>query len=75
MNGQSATISDDLWREIMVLQKAVEKLKEKVLAAMPMKYGSEAWWEKNNKEALEQIERGEFIEVHNNKELKKYLGV
>ena len=74
MDGQTLT-ANDLLREIFLLEKAVLSLKTKVLKALPVKYGSEAWWEKLDQEGLEQIKRGEVIKFENTKELKKSLGL
>jgi len=42
---------------------------------MPAKYGSDAWWEKMDKEGLEQIKQGNVVKFDTIKDLQKHLGL
>ncbi|MDP2860611.1 MAG: hypothetical protein Q8N98_02750 [bacterium] len=109
----SALTAEDLFGEILVLEKTLARLKEKILSVLPVrtlrakspeplcqkvrnpvpkapsshsfrpdkaglsgtgaKYGSDAWWERSDKEAIKQIENGEYFEVETKEELKAFL--
>ncbi len=74
MNGQTIT-AEDIFGEVLVLERTISSLKNKLLNIMPPKYGSDVWWEKMDEEGLKQIKNGETIKFETTKELKKYLGL
>ena len=69
----SALTAEDLFGEILVLEKTLARLKEKILSVLPAKYGSDAWWERSDKEAIKSIEQGRGVKFDNLKEAIKYL--
>lgn len=64
-----------LINELAVLSQAAKNVREKLLKIVPAKYGSDLWWEKSDKEANEQVKRGNYTTVKNEEELKKFLGL
>lgn len=72
MDGQTLA-ANDLLEEIFLLEKAVLSLKAKVLKALPVKYGSEAWWEKEAEEGIKSIELGRGKKFATYEEAVKYL--
>ena len=54
------------------IQKEVAEIKEKVATLEPA-YGSEAWWEKEHREAKEDVKAGRYTTVSSKKELNSYL--
>lgn len=74
MNGQTIT-AQDLLSEISLMESSLSVLKKKILSLLPLKYGSDAWWEKMDQEGLEQIKKGQLTKFQTTKELKKYLGL
>ena len=64
-----------LLNELAILSQAAKNVREKLLKIVPVKYGSGLWWEKSDKEAIEQIKRGNYTTVKNEEELKKFLGL
>jgi hypothetical protein len=79
MNGSSAVTfgqslaAEDFYSEILVLEKALARLKEKFLKAAPAKYGSDAWWEKMDQRAEESILAGRGRKFDTYKEAIDYL--
>ncbi len=69
----SAMVS--LLNELATLSQAAKNVREKLLKIVPVKYGSDLWWEKSDKEAIEEIKAGKGISFNNIKELKEYLDV
>ncbi len=65
--------ADDFYLEIISLEKALARLKEKFLKLMPVKYGSDTWWDKMDREALAQINNGEYTHVKDKKGLRNFL--
>lgn len=57
------------------MRNQIDKLIDKVLSVMPPKYGSDAWWEKSDREALKQLKEGKGKTFNNVEELEKYLGI
>lgn len=47
-----------LLKEIEAMRKSIEALRKKILNFLPAKYGSDAWWEKAEHEADEDIRKG-----------------
>ncbi|MBI5465016.1 hypothetical protein HY946_00200 [Candidatus Gottesmanbacteria bacterium] len=80
MNNHSRSQSLDastlvsLLNELAVLSEAAKNVREKLLKIIPVQYGSDLWWEKSDKEAMEEIKAGRGISFNNIKELKQYLG-
>ncbi len=72
-NKPSTLTVEEVLLQISLIEKMLADLKAKFLSSLPAKYGSDAWWEKVNKQALEEIRRGEYIEVKNAEELDKYF--
>lgn len=79
MNGSAVTLSgqsftaEDFYTEIVSLEKTLAKLKEKLLKMMPVKYGSDAWWEKSDKKSFEEYEQGKYKSFQNVKVLMREL--
>lgn len=78
-NGVSATINSKqgaaFLAELNRLSKSIDDLRKRVLAAMPVKYGSDLWWEKSDAKAMEDYKKGNYVTITNKKELKEFLGV
>lgn len=55
--------------EISSLEKRLAKLKAEVAKFLPVKYGSDAWWEREEKKADEDIKAGRvygpFSDINN----------
>ncbi len=64
-----------LINELAVLSQAAKNVREKLLKIVPVKYGSDLWWDKSDKEAMDQIKNGKGISFNNIKDLQKYLNV
>lgn len=75
MNGNTTLTAEDLYSEIEILQKALDGLKAKILKSMPVKYGSDAWWERETKKGLEELKQGKGKTFKSVNELEKYLGL
>lgn len=79
MNGDSVVLSgqgltaEDFYSEIISLEKALARLKEKFLKIMPVKYGSDAWWEQEAEKSRQDYKNGDYIETQNKKELHVFL--
>ncbi|MBI3559009.1 hypothetical protein HY085_01305 [Candidatus Gottesmanbacteria bacterium] len=79
MNGSSTVLSgqtfaaEDFYSEILSLEKALARLKEKFLKMMPAKYGSDAWWERMDKQAEEGILAGKGKKFDTYEEAVNYL--
>ena len=72
MNGKIITI-EDVFGEVLSLEKTVSSLKGKILNMMPLKYGSDAWWEQETAKSLEDYKNGDYIEVKDKKGLSAFL--
>lgn len=70
------TVRSDTLSQILVrlkaLQKDVRSIGKKVEDLEPV-YGSDAWWQWSDKGAVESIERGDYYELKNKKELDSFL--
>lgn len=74
MNGNTITLTaNDLFAEIISLERAIVKLKEKFLAVMPAPYGNDVWWEKSVKDGVESLKAGEGKKFDNYKDAVAYL--
>ena len=69
-----AKTAETILREIEAMRKSLEALRKKILKLFPAKYGSDAWWEKSEHEADEDIKKGRvFGPFKNADELLKTL--
>lgn len=59
--------------ELAILSQAAKNVREKLLKITPVKYGSSLWWEKADKEAMEQIKAGRGTLISNKKELNSFF--
>ena len=82
MNGKTPAIStskeknltaEDLYSELIIMREQINKLIDKVLAVLPPKYGSDAWWEKSDREAVKQLKAGKGTTIHNKNELDAFF--
>lgn len=62
-----------IFAEISLIQKRLDALKEKILTLLPAQYGSNEWWEKEIKEGLEEVKKGEYTLYKNVDDLLKDL--
>jgi predicted transcriptional regulator len=73
---QTVTISaktiDEIFSRLDELTRAVKKIAAKLSEKEPL-YGSDEWWDKEIKEAREDIEAGRYTTVNNRKELRQFL--
>lgn len=65
--------AEALYVEVLRMRKALNKLQEKLLKLLPIKYGSDLWWEKSDREALKVIGKGEGREFENADKAIKWL--
>lgn len=71
MNTKTA---ENLLKEIESMRRSLETLKKKIMDLLPAKYGSDAWWERAETEADEDIKKGRvFGPFKNADELLKSL--
>lgn len=68
MNGKTVNISksDDvvsLYREVVVMREALEKLYKKIVRVLPAKEGTEEWWAREMALADEDIKAGRVYKV------------
>ncbi len=73
MNNTSAinkTVAFSLLQEMETLETTIKSVREKLTTLFSAGYGSDLWWEKETKTALEDIERGDFTKYDSE---KKYL--
>lgn len=59
--------------DLEALSQAAKNVREKLLKIFPAKYGSDLWWEKSDKEALESIKQGRGKKFETYEEAVKYL--
>lgn len=73
---QTITVSpktiDDILARLDALTKDVKTIKTRLFKEEP-RYGSDAWWEKENNEGLRDIKKGKYTELHTKKELQTFL--
>jgi len=73
---QTVTIStktiDKILTRLDELTKEIRAIKERLLAERPL-YGSNAWWEKEIKEAQQEIKEGKGTVIHNKKDLNSFF--
>ncbi len=68
---ETAIIS--LLKELDSLAKTVKSVRDKLLKVFPSKYGSDLWWEKSDKEAIEGIKAGRGKKFNTYEQAVKYL--
>lgn len=65
--------AESIFEEIEVIQKRLEALRKKIATFLPHKYGSDEWWEKEEKEADEDIKAGRVVKFESMKDAIKWL--
>lgn len=78
MNGKAVNVSktDDvmsLYREVVVMREALEKLYKKIVRVLPAKEGTEEWWAREMALADEDIKAGRVTKFENVDQLIKWL--
>lgn len=68
-----STTTLGLINDITKTTEALEKLKKKLILAVPAKYGSKLWWEQGEIEAKEDIKAGRSYELKSIDDLDKPL--
>lgn len=63
---------DEILSRLATLTKEVRAINTKLSKGEPH-YGSDAWWEWSNNEALKEIKAGKYTKVSNKKELTAFL--
>lgn len=64
---------ESLYKEIRVMEIALENLRKRVVDLLPAKYGSDLWWEKSDTRAMKKIAKGEGMRFESAEEVIKYL--
>lgn len=76
-NAKNLTISVDVAQsfvsEIKRIEKALINLKRSVLLSLPVKYGSELWWQKAEEEVDRELSAGNIYKADNVTDLMKQL--
>lgn len=76
-NSQTKTIDiktfETLYRDIEVMERALESLRKRVIDLLPAEYGSDLWWEKSDRRAMKEIAAGKGREFSSVKEVIRYL--
>lgn len=76
-NSQAKTIDiktfETLYRDIEVMEKALESLRKRVIDLLPAEYGSDLWWEKSDRKAMKEIASGKGREFNSVEEVVRYL--
>ena len=62
-----------LLSELATLSQAAKNVREKLLKIVPVKYGSDLWWEKEEKKGLQEYKEGKFKTFASVKDLMKDL--
>ena len=65
--------AENILEEIEAVGQSLEVLRKKILKLLPAKYGSDAWWEKAELEADEDIKAGRYTTYTNVENLIKDL--
>lgn len=65
-------MSDQVLTILNQIQKDLADIKKKVNDLEPV-YGSDAWWEWSDKQAVEDIKAGHYTTIRSKKELSKFL--
>jgi len=63
--------AETLLKEIETIKKSLEVLKKKIIKLLPARYGSDAWWEKAELEADEDIKKGRIAKLSSIQDLDK----
>lgn len=75
---QTVTLDIQTARTLAAELENLDRIKKVLLSAIPLhllKEGSDLWWEKSDKEALEQIKKGKIVKFNSVEELEKHLGI
>ena len=64
---------ENILKEIGAVGQSLEVLRKKILKLLPARYGSDAWWEKAEHEADEDIKAGRYTTYTNVENLIKDL--
>ncbi len=72
---QTITLTQSAYKEILNRLSRLERLVVKVLKSNYVEpaYGSSEWWEWSNKKAMDDIKRGDYYELRDEKELKDFF--
>jgi len=68
---ESAIVS--LLNDLEALSRAAKAVREKLLKVLPVKYGSDLWWEKEIEEGIASIKAGKGKKFETYEEAVKYL--
>lgn len=80
-NGKQATIQLDneailsLQKDLALFSRAADSLRKKLSRILPAKYGSDAWWEKEEEKVYAALAQGEYKDFSSVDEMLKYLNV
>ncbi len=58
-----------LLNDLATLSQAAKSVREKLLKIVPVKYGSDLWWEKETEKSLEDYKQGKYKVYNNAKDL------
>lgn len=65
---------EDLKQRVRILEDKIDELThESGNEEKEPVYGSDAWWEKSDKEALESLEKGEYLEFQSAQDMISHL--
>lgn len=62
-----------LYREVVVMRKSLDNLYHKLVKIIPASEGSEEWWDKENKLALDDYKAGRYTHYNSIDEFVKSL--
>lgn len=73
INSLDISTTMSILKELDRLSRVIEETRKKIIMALPAKYGSDLWWEKSDKEAIESIKEGRGKRFKTHEEAVKYL--
>lgn len=59
--------------ELAVLSQAAKNVREKLLKIVPVKYGSDLWWEKETEKSLEDYKQGRYVVLKKKEDIDKFF--
>ena len=65
--------AEKIFAEIALIEKRLSALRKKVMQFIPASYGSDAWWEKEIKEAESEFKKGKGIRFESANDAIKWL--
>lgn len=65
--------AESIFSEISLIEKRLSVLRKKVMEFVPASYGSDAWWDKEIKEAEKEFKKGKGTIINNKKELARFF--